>query len=107
MTPPDLSRVRAGYETVIDELRGRMLDDQIVDVLERYRAGGLDRNEAMEVLDIDYLGVLYELVAVYQIPEPPSDPVEDARQAEMLRLLLDRKEVPAKLRQPAAWRIRH
>lgn len=106
MPPPDLSRVRQGYETVIAELRGRMQDDQIVDVLERYKHGGMQRDEAMEALDIDYLGTLHELVSVYDIPEPV-DVVENARQAEMLRLLLSGKEVPAELRQPASWRIRH
>ncbi|NTI03104.1 hypothetical protein G6K88_13855 [Agrobacterium rhizogenes] len=107
MSAPDLKRVRQGYEAVIAELRGRMNDDQIVDILERYKHGGLQRDQAMEVLDIDYLGTLYELVSVYDIPEPPSDPAEEARQAEMLRLLLDGKEVPAELRQPASWRMRH
>ncbi len=107
MTPPDLKRIRDGYHDVIAELRDRMHDDQIADVLERYRLGGLHRDKAMEMLDIDYLGTLYELVAVYQISEPPVDPAEEARQAEMLRLLLDGKEVPPELRQPASWRICH
>ncbi|TAW65398.1 hypothetical protein ELI15_13980 [Rhizobium ruizarguesonis] len=107
MTLPDLSRIRPGYETVINELRSRMSDDQIVDVLDRYRHGGMDRDDAMTALDIDFLGVLYELVSVYRIPEPAVDPIEEARQAEMLRLLLNDEEVPAELRQPASWRIRH
>ncbi len=107
MTPPDLNRIRSGYEAVIAELRVRMPDDQIVDILERYRQGGLDRDQAMELLDVDYLAVIYELVYVYQIPEPLSDPQEEARQAEMLRLLLSGKEVPVELRQPSLWRIRH
>ncbi|TCA41730.1 hypothetical protein E0J16_34135 [Rhizobium pisi] len=84
-----------------------MKDDQIADVLERYRHGGMHRDEAMEALNIDYLGVLYELVPVYQIPEPAPDPLEEARQAEMLRLLLSGEDVPPELRQPASWRIRH
>lgn len=104
---PNLTRIRAGYETVINELRARMPDDQIVDVLERYRHGGIDRDQAMDLLGVDYLGVLFELVAVYQITEPPADPAEEKRQAEMLRLLLSGQEVPTELRQPASWRVRH
>ncbi|WP_288430141.1 hypothetical protein [uncultured Agrobacterium sp.] len=84
-----------------------MSDVEIIDILERYRHGGMHRDQAMEALDIDYLGTLYELVSVYQIQEPASDPVEESRQAEMLRLLLSGKEVPVELRQPASWRIRH
>ncbi len=107
MTPPDLSRVRKGYHDVIAELRSRMQDDQIVGVLERYRFGGLHRDQAMELLDVDYLGVLYELVSVHQIEEPAPDPAEEARQAEMFKLLLNGEQVPVELRQPAAWRVRH
>lgn len=107
MTSPDLTRIRDGYETVIAELRSRIPDHQIIDILERYKHGGMHRDEAMESLDIDYLGVLYELVSVYDIPEPATVPAEDARQAEMLRLLLSGEEVPVELRQPASWRTRH
>ncbi|WP_105432741.1 hypothetical protein [Neorhizobium sp. T6_25] len=107
MTPPDLTRVRKGYETAITKVRARMSDDQIVDVLERYKHGGMHRDEAMELLDVDYLGVIYELVSLYDIQEPPPDPAEEARQAEMLRLLLSGEEVPVELRQPISWRIRH
>lgn len=107
MTPADLKRIRPGYETVIAELRERMTDDEIIDTLERYKQGGMPRDEVMEALDIDFLGTLYELVSVYQIQEPAPDPVEEARQPEMLRLLLSGKEVPVELRQPASWRIRH
>jgi hypothetical protein len=107
MIPPDFSRVRPGYEDVIAELRGRMPDDKIVDVLARYRAGGLHRDQAMELLDVDYLGVIYELVSVYDIQVPAPDPAEEARQAQMLRLLLNGQEVPIELRQPASWRVRH
>lgn len=107
MTVPDLTRVRDGYHDVISELRGRMSDDQISDILERYRSGGMHRDQAMELLDVDYLGTLYELVSIYQIEDPAPDPAEEARQAEMLRLLLNGEEVPVELRQPASWRIRH
>lgn len=103
MTPPDLTRIRKGYEDVITELRDRMPDAQIIDVLERYKHGGMHRDEAMEALDIDYLGTLYELVSVYRVEEPAPDAVE----AEMLRLLLSGEEVPVELRQPTSWRIRH
>ncbi|MGO8034980.1 hypothetical protein [Rhizobium leguminosarum] len=107
MSLPDNRRIRKSYETVIAELRSRMPDDQIVDVLERYQAGSLDRDRAMDALDIDYLGVLYELVGVYRIGAPEPDPAEEARQAEMMRLLLSGEEVPPELRQPASWRVRH
>jgi hypothetical protein len=107
MTSPNLTSIREGYQAVITELRSRMPDDQIIDILERYKHGGMHRDQAMEALDIDYLGVLYELVSVYDIPEPAPDPAEEARQAEMLLLLLSGEEVPMDLRQPASWRIRH
>jgi hypothetical protein len=107
VTAPDLSRIRDGYHDAINDLRSRLTDEQIADILERYRAGGVDRDEAMEALDIDYLGTLYELVSVYQIEAPESDPVEEARQAEMMRLLLNGEEVPPELRQPETWRVRH
>jgi len=107
MAPPDLSSTHPDYLRVIAELRSRMSDHQIADILQRYRVGGLDRDEAMEALDIDYLGTLFELISVYRIAAAEPDPAEEKRQAEMLRLLLDGEEVPVELRQPASWRVRH
>jgi hypothetical protein len=107
MSELDLNRIHPSYAADIAELRRRWTDEQITDALERYRFGGLDRDTVIEALGIDYIGTLYELVSVYQIPEPASDPAEEARQAEMLRLLLKCEEVPVELRQPASWRIRH
>ncbi|NKM65348.1 hypothetical protein GFL58_31005 [Rhizobium leguminosarum bv. viciae] len=107
MTAPDLSRIRDGYADDIAELRSRWTDEQITDALERYRHGGMNSDTLMDALDIDYVGVFYELLHVYAVEAPEPDPIEEARQAEMLRLLLDGKEVPTELRQPASWRVRH
>ncbi|TAV04569.1 hypothetical protein [Rhizobium ruizarguesonis] len=107
MTAPDLSRIRDGYADDIAELRSRWTDEQITDALERYRHGGMNRDTVMAALDIDYIGTLYELISVYQIAAPATDPQEEARQAEMMRLLLSGEEVPPELRQPASWRVRH
>lgn len=43
-----------------------------------------------------------ELQSVHQIPPAEPDPQEEARQVEMLRLLLSGEEVPLELRQPAS-----
>ncbi|ANP84463.1 hypothetical protein [Rhizobium leguminosarum] len=107
MTAPDLSRIRDGYDDDIAELRRRWTDEQITDALERYRHGGMDRDTVMAALDIDYIGTLYELISVYQIAAPEPDRQEEECQATMMRLLLDGKEVPPELRQPASWRVRH
>ncbi|UFW65821.1 hypothetical protein RlegWSM1455_07300 [Rhizobium laguerreae] len=107
MIPPDLDGIHPSYADDIAELRRRWTDEQITDALQRYRHGGMDSDTVMAALDIDYVGTLYELIAVYRIEAPAPDPVEEARQAEMMRLLLDGKEVPAELRQPASWRLRH
>lgn len=106
MSPYHAERVRPGYQPEIDAVRARLADDVIVDTLERWLAGGLDRDEAMEILDIDYIGTLYELRFAYDVTEPEPDPVEDARQAEMMRLLLDGQEVPQNLMIPASWVVR-
>ncbi len=107
MQGPDLSALDAAYRKAISEIRGRLTDDQIVDFLERYVAGGIDRDEAMEALDINYLGVLYTAVSVYGIERPEPDPAEEERQAIIIRMLLDGEEVPVELGQPASWRVRH
>ncbi|MGO4566098.1 hypothetical protein AB4Z52_13705 [Rhizobium sp. 2YAF20] len=107
MPGPDLSSLHAAYRQAITEIRSRLPDNQIVDVLERYVAGGYDRDEAMDALGIDHLGTLYTAVAVYRIERPEPNPQEEERQAKMMRMLLDGEEVPAELRQPASWRIRH
>lgn len=98
-------RVRDDYKTDIDAIRVRHGDDVIVDWLERYHASpDVDRDDVMEALDIDYVGSFYELIRAYDVQKPEPDPAEDARQLEMMRLLLDGKEVPQELRQPASWR---
>ncbi|MGO7583406.1 hypothetical protein ACC797_17465 [Rhizobium ruizarguesonis] len=107
MSALDLTRSRAEYLADIQELRSRWTNEQITDALERYRHGGMDRDTVMDALGIDYIGTLYELISVYHIEAPEPDRHEEARQAEMMRLLLDGKEVPVELRQPASWRIRH
>lgn len=56
----------------------------------------------MTALVIDYVGTFHELIRAYDIELPEPDPIEEARQAEMMRLLLDGKEVPETLRIPAS-----
>ncbi|MBY5408876.1 hypothetical protein HFO98_10380 [Rhizobium leguminosarum] len=107
MSTSDLDRIHPSYADDIAELRSRWTDEQITDALERYRHGGMDRDTVMDALGIDYIGTLYELISVYNVPGPATDPQEEARQAEMMRLLLSGEEVPAELRQPASWRVRH
>ncbi|OCP07954.1 MULTISPECIES: hypothetical protein [unclassified Ensifer] len=107
MSAPNFNRARPEYLADIEELRGRLSDDQIADVLERYQAGGLDRDQTMEALAIDYIGLLYELIAVYEIEAPAPDPAEEERQATVMSMLLNGEEVPMDLRQPASWRVRH
>lgn len=101
---PDLTGRDPAYVAAIEALRERMSDEEIVDVLERYVHGGYDRDDAMEKLDIDYLGTLYELDFVYGIERPAPDPEEQARGEMVMRMLLDGETVPVELRQPAAWR---
>ncbi len=77
----------------------------IADWIERYHASDdVDREDVMEALDIDYVGTFYEMIRAYDVDQPEPDPAEEARQLEMMRLLLDGKEVPPELRQPASWR---
>lgn len=107
MTTPDLTRIHPSYADEIAEVRRRWTDEQITDALQRYRFGGMDRDAVMDALDIDYIGTLYELIAVYRVEAPELDPIEAQRQAEMMRLLLNGEEVPPELRQPESWRVRH
>ncbi|NZD54179.1 hypothetical protein [Rhizobium leguminosarum] len=107
MSALDLTRSRAEYLADIQELRSRWTNEQITDALERYRHCGVDRDTIMDALGIDYIGTLYELISVYNVPGPATDPQEEARQAEMMRLLLSGEEVPPELRQPESWRVRH
>lgn len=98
-------RVREDYEADIQKLRNRHGDDVIVDWIERYYASqDVDRDGVMIALDIDYVGTFYELIRAYDVDKPEPDPAEEARQAEMMRLLLDGKKVPTELRQPTAWK---
>lgn len=100
-----LDRVRADYKADIKAVRDRHDDDVIVDWIERYYASpDVDRDDVMEALQIDYVGTFYEMLRGYDVDRPEPDPVEDARQAEMMRLLLDGQQVPQELRQPASWR---
>ncbi len=97
-------RVRADYKADIQTVRVRHGDDVIADWIERYYASpDVDRDDVMIALDIEYIGTFYELIRAYDIDPPEADSVEDARQAEMMRLLLDAKEVPENLRKPASW----
>lgn len=98
-------RVRTDYQKDIDALRERHGDETIVDWLERYYASpDVDRDDVMIALDIDYVGTFYELLMVYEIEKPKADPVEEIRQMEMMRLLLDGTKVPENLRIPASWK---
>jgi len=98
-------RVRPDYRKDIEAIRNRHGDEVIVDWLERYYASpDVDRDDVMIVLDIDYVGTFYELLMVYEVDKPASDAVEEIRQMEMMRLLLDGKKVPETLRKPASWK---
>lgn len=97
-------RVRADYKADIQAIRDRHGDDVIEDWIERYYASpDVDGDDVMVALEIDYVGTFYELVRAYDVDKPEPDPVEEARQAEMMRLLLDGQKVPQELRQPASW----
>ncbi|KQY20053.1 hypothetical protein [Rhizobium sp. Root482] len=97
-------RVRDDYAADIQAIRDQHGDDVIVDWVERYHASDdVDRDDVMEALGIDYVGTFYELVRAYNVDRPEPDQVEEARQLEMMRLLLDGKEVPENLRKPASW----
>lgn len=100
-------RVRADYQPDIERLREMHGDDLIVDWIERYYASpDVDRDDVMEALQIDYIGTFYELIRAYDVDKPEPDQVEEERQAEVMRLLLDGEPVPVELRQPASWRLR-
>lgn len=100
----NLDRVRDDYAADIQRIRDRNGDDTIIDWIERYYASpDVDRDDVMVALQIEYIGTFYELIRAYDVDKPEPDPVEDARQAEMMRLLLDGKEVPENLRKPASW----
>ncbi|KAB1086193.1 hypothetical protein F4V91_06935 [Neorhizobium galegae] len=97
-------RVRPDYRADIQAIRERQGDEAIVDWIERYYASpDVDRDDVMIALDINYIGTFYELVRAYDVDRPEPDKVEEARQLEMMRLLLDGKEVPENLRKPASW----
>lgn len=98
-------RVREDYKTDIAAIRDRFGDEVIIDWLERYYASpDVDREDVMTALNIGYVGTFYELLIAYDVNRPEPDPAEEARQAEMMRLLLSGKEVPSELRQPASWK---
>lgn len=97
-------RVRDDYKADIQVIRDRHGDDVIMDWIERYYASpDVDRDDVMIALDINYVGTFYELIRAYDVDKPEPDPSEAARQLEMMRLLLDGKEVPENLRKPASW----
>lgn len=98
-------RVRDDYKTDIQAIRDRHGDDAIIDWIERYyESPDVDRDDVMIALHIDYVGTFYELLRAYEVDKPEPDPVEEGRQLELMRLLLDGNEVPQELRQPASWR---
>ncbi|CDN91780.1 hypothetical protein [Agrobacterium tumefaciens] len=100
-------RVRDDYKKDIATIRDRFGDDVIIDWIERYyESQDVDIDDVMEALAIDYVGTFYELLRAYDVEKPEPNPVEEARQAEMMRLLLDGKEVPKNLRIPASWKRR-
>lgn len=97
--------VRDDYKADIQVIRDQFGDEAIIDWIERYYARpDVDRDDVMEALDIDYVGTFYELIRAYDIELPEPDPVEEARQEEMMRLLLNGKIVPEDLRNPASWK---
>ncbi|TAW15094.1 hypothetical protein ELI25_04135 [Rhizobium ruizarguesonis] len=88
----------------IQRIRDRHGDETIADWLERYYASQhIDRDDVMIALDIDYIGTFYELIRAYDVEKPEPDQVEEARQLDMMRLLLKGEEVPENLRKPASW----
>ena len=98
-------RVRDDYKAEIQNIRERHGDEIIIDWIERYYASpDVDRDDVMTGLRIDYVGTFYELIRAYDVEKPEPDPGENARQMEMMRLLLDGKKVPENLRKPASWK---
>ncbi|TZG36646.1 hypothetical protein [Agrobacterium sp. B1(2019)] len=97
-------RVRDDYKADIQAIRDRYGDEIIIDWIERYYASpDVDRDDVMTGLGIDYVGTFYEMLIAYDVEKPEPDPVEEIRQIEMMRLILDGKEVPETLRKPASW----
>lgn len=97
-------RVRSDYADDIQAIRDRHSDEMIIDWIERYHASDdVDRDDVMEALDIDYVGTFYKLIGAYNVDKPEPDPVEEARQAEVMRLLLAGDKVPDSLITPASW----
>ncbi|OAE46838.1 hypothetical protein [Agrobacterium tumefaciens] len=98
------NRVRDDYRADIQAIRDRLSDAIIIDWIERYHASpDVDRDDVMTALQIEYIGTFYEVLRAYDVDQPEPDPAEEARQLEMMRLLLDGKEVPKYLRKPASW----
>lgn len=98
-------RVRDDYKADVQTIRERHGDEIIIDWIERYSASpDVDRDDVMTGLGIDYVGTFYELLIAYEVEKSEPDPVEEARQMEMIRLLLDGKKVPENLRKPASWK---
>lgn len=98
-------RVREDYKSDIHAIRDWHGDEAVVDWIERYYSSpDVDRDAVMLALDIDYVGTFYELIRAYDVDKPEPDHAEEARQAEMMRLLLDGTEVPEDLRKPASWK---
>lgn len=98
--------VREDYKKDIGAIRDRHGDETIIDWIERYYAPpDVDRDDVMTALEIDYVGIFYEMIRAYDVEEPEPDPVEETRQTEMMRLLLDGEKVPVDLRQPASWKV--
>ncbi len=98
-------RVRSDYAADIQVIRDRFGDETIIDWIERYYASpDVDRDDVMNALGIDYVGTFYEMLGAYDVDRPEPDPVEEARQLEMMRLLLDGKEVPETLSKPTSWK---
>lgn len=105
MTEFQRDRVRDDYKADIQDIRDRHGDEVLVDWIERYYASqDVDRDDVMIALGIDYVGTFYELIRAYDVDKPEPDPAEDARQAEVIGLVLDGREVPQELRRPASWR---
>lgn len=98
-------RVRDDYKADIQTIRDRHGDETIIDWIERYYASpDVDRDDVMIALDIDYVGTFYELIRAYDVDKPEPDLVEEGRQLEMMKLLLDGKQMPENLRKPASWK---
>lgn len=98
-------RVRDDYKADIQVIRDRHGDGVIIDWIERYYASpDVDRDDVMIALGIDYVGTFYELTRAYDVDKPQPDLAEEVRQAEVMRLVLDGKEVPQELRRPMGWK---